>query len=182
MLIDDLVGEDVDPELEGAMVVFNSSPEEITEQVDGLAGRGFALADAQANGADPVVKTTAWDAANGSLTIPARTAAVLVDDQEPAEIGTVVLASPNKVMGKAGSSVKVAGHVAALDGTDVVGTVTVLEGGEAIATTRVSAGTDGRFEVKLPKLGAGVHVLTVTFDGGEGYADSQSVPFAVVLW
>ena len=27
MLIDDLVGEDVDPELEGALVVFNASPE-----------------------------------------------------------------------------------------------------------------------------------------------------------
>ena len=36
--------------------------------------------------------------------------------------------------------------------------------------------------MKLPKLGAGVHVLTVAFDGGEGYADSQSVPIVIVLW
>ena len=31
MLIDDLVGEDVDPELDGALVVFNASPEAITQ-------------------------------------------------------------------------------------------------------------------------------------------------------
>jgi len=36
--------------------------------------------------------------------------------------------------------------------------------------------------VKLPKLGAGVHAFTVEFDGGEGYADSSSVPMVVVLW
>ncbi|WP_082514781.1 pullulanase-type alpha-1,6-glucosidase [Yonghaparkia sp. Root332] len=84
MLIDDLLGEDVDPELEGALVVFNATPEAITEQVEGLAGREFALADALANGADPVVAQTAWDAATGSVSIPARTAAVLVDAQQQA--------------------------------------------------------------------------------------------------
>lgn len=81
MLIDDLLGEDVDPELEGALVVFNATPEAITEQVEGLAGREFALAEALANGSDPVVAQTAWDAATGSVSIPARTAAVLVDPQ-----------------------------------------------------------------------------------------------------
>ena len=88
MQIDDLVGEDVDPELDGALVVFNSSPEAITEQVDGLAGRGFALTDAQANGADAVVKTTAWDAATGTVTVPARSVAVLVDEQAPPAVAT----------------------------------------------------------------------------------------------
>jgi pullulanase/glycogen debranching enzyme len=182
MQIDDLVGDDVDPELDGALVVFNASPAAVTETVDGLAGREFALADALADGADPVVKTTAWDAASGALTVPARTAAVLVDEQEPAEIATSVVAVPNKVFAKAGSSVKLAAQVSADDGTDAVGTVTVLDGGDAIATAQLSAADDGRLEVKLPKLGAGLHVLTVTFDGGEGYADSQSVPIVIVLW
>ena len=89
MQVDDLVGDDVDAELDGALVVFNASPEAITEQVDGLAGREFALTDAQANGTDAVVKTTGWDAATGTVTVPARSVAVLVDDQEPAEIGHV---------------------------------------------------------------------------------------------
>lgn len=182
MQVDDLVGDDVDAELDGALVVFNASPEAITEQVDGLAGREFALADAQANGADAVVKTTGWDAATGTVTVPARSVAVLVDDQEPAEIATSVTAVPNKVLGKAGSAVKVGGHVDAGDGTDAVGTLTILDGGTAIATAQVAAGDAGRFDVKLPKLGAGVHVLTVAFDGAEGYADSQSVPMVIVLW
>ena len=104
MQIDDLVGEDVDPELDGALVVFNSSPEAITEQVDGLAGREFALTDAQANGADAVVKTTAWDAATGSVTVPARSVAVLVDEQAPPAVATGVIAVPSKVFAKAGSA------------------------------------------------------------------------------
>jgi hypothetical protein len=182
MQIDDLVGDDVDPELDGALVVFNASPEAITETVDGLAGRSFELADALANGADPVVKTTAWDAATGALTVPARTAAVLVDGQEPPEVGTSVVAVPNKVFAKAGSSVKLTGQVTAADGTSAVGTLTVLDGDDAIATTQVAVDGTGRFQVKLPKLGAGIHVLTVTFDGGEGYADSQSAPIVIALW
>lgn len=183
MQIDDLVGEDVDPELDGALVVFNASPSAITEQVSGLAGRSFELADAQADGSDPVVKTTTWDAASGALTVPARTAAVLVDGQEPPEVATSVLAVPSKVFAKAGSAVKVSGQVVAADGADAVGTVTILDGGEPIASTEVAAGDDGRFRnVKLPKLDAGVHVLTVAFDGGEGYAESQSQPMVIVLW
>ncbi len=82
MVIDDLLGENVDPELEGALVVFNASTEPVTQTVDALAGRGFALTPAQANGADPVVKTTTWDAVTGAVTVPARSVAVLVD-REP---------------------------------------------------------------------------------------------------
>ncbi|MEV4776121.1 pullulanase-type alpha-1,6-glucosidase [Microbacterium sp. LWH12-1.2] len=79
MLIDDLLGDDVDPSLEGALVVFNASPAAVTQTVDGLAGRSFALTDAQANGVDAVVKATTWDAATGTVTVPARSVAVLVD-------------------------------------------------------------------------------------------------------
>ena len=107
MHIDDLVGEDVDPELDGALVVFNASPEAITEQVDGLAGRDFALTDAQANGSDAVVKTTAWDAASGTVTVPARSVAVLVDEQAPPAVATVTVGAPNKLIAKAGSAVQV---------------------------------------------------------------------------
>jgi pullulanase/glycogen debranching enzyme len=77
--IDDLVGPDADPELDGALVVFNASPSPVTQTVPGLAGRGFELADAQADGSDAVVTATAWDAATGTVTVPARTVAVLVD-------------------------------------------------------------------------------------------------------
>ncbi|WP_249354163.1 pullulanase-type alpha-1,6-glucosidase [Microbacterium sp. 2FI] len=82
MLIDDLVGADVDPALEGALVVFNAGVEPTTQAVSALAGRGFSLTPALANGSDAVVKTTTWDAATGSVTVPARSVAVLVD-REP---------------------------------------------------------------------------------------------------
>jgi hypothetical protein len=69
---------DIDPSLDAAMVVFNASPDTITEKIDGQAGRAWVLNDVQANGADPVVKTIVFDAATGTLTIPGRTAAVMV--------------------------------------------------------------------------------------------------------
>ncbi|MGN7979280.1 pullulanase-type alpha-1,6-glucosidase [Microbacterium sp. 22195] len=81
MQIDDLVGKDVDPALDGALVVFNASPNPVTQTVAGLAGRDLVLTPAQAKGSDAVVKTTTWDAATGTVTIPARTVAVLVDVQ-----------------------------------------------------------------------------------------------------
>ncbi|GGI44838.1 pullulanase-type alpha-1,6-glucosidase [Agromyces flavus] len=182
MLIDDLVGEDVDPELEGAMVVFNASPEAITEQVDGLAGRDFALNEVQAAGADEVVKGTGWDAASGTLTLPARTAAVLVDEQEPAGVATVTLAAPSKAIAKAGSTLKVSGQVTALDGSRPVGTVSIVVDGEVVATEAISSSDQGRFSVKLPKLPAGPHWIQTVFGGGDGFAGSQSVPALVVLW
>lgn len=110
-------------------------------------------------------------------------AVVHVDDQEPPAVATSVVAVPSKVFAKAGSAVKVSGQISAADGTEPVGTVTIMEGNQIVATTEVAAGDSGRFKnMKLPKLGASVHVLTVVFDGAEGYAHSQSVPIAIVLW
>lgn len=82
MLIDDLVGADVDPDLSGALVVFNASPDETTQVVPEIADRTFALTAAQQQGSDTVVKETQWDAATGSVTVPARTVAVLVEAQQ----------------------------------------------------------------------------------------------------
>jgi hypothetical protein len=81
MHVDDTVGEDVDPALDGMLVVFNASPDAVTETVDGLVGRDLALSTIQAEGADAVVRETAWDAATGQVTVPARTVAVLTEAQ-----------------------------------------------------------------------------------------------------
>ena len=62
----------------GLLVVFNSSPEAITEQIDGMAGIDLGLSPIQANGADPVVRETTWDARTGTVGIPAHTVAVLL--------------------------------------------------------------------------------------------------------
>src|SRR5699024_2626116 len=86
MAIDDLAGaQDVDPDLDGVLAVFNASPEPITEQVDGFAGRDFTLSAVQQDGVDDVVRSTEWEAGTGTVTVPGRTVAVLVDDQETGE-------------------------------------------------------------------------------------------------
>ena len=82
MRIDDTVGRDVDRRLDGVLVVLNASDEPATIAVDGLAGARYALSSVQAHGSDPVVRQTSWDMATGTVTVPARTVAVLVDDQK----------------------------------------------------------------------------------------------------
>ncbi|MFF4183949.1 pullulanase-type alpha-1,6-glucosidase [Streptomyces sp. NPDC001691] len=58
------------------VVVFNATPQARTQRVPALAGTAFALHPRQAAGADPVVKTAAYDQGSGSFTVPARTVAV----------------------------------------------------------------------------------------------------------
>nr|WP_255622168.1 pullulanase-type alpha-1,6-glucosidase [Tessaracoccus sp. OS52] len=91
LAVDDRAGEydvDVDSELDGVLVAINATPEQITVPVPELAGRGYELSDVQADGHDDVVKATRWVTASGELTIPARTAALLVDgvDRRPSPI------------------------------------------------------------------------------------------------
>ncbi|MGW9629467.1 pullulanase-type alpha-1,6-glucosidase [Agromyces sp. NPDC055520] len=182
MQIDDLVGDDVDPELDGALVVFNASPVPVTETVDGLAGREFALAEAQANGSDAVVKTTTWDAATGTVTVPARSVAVLVDEQAPPAVATLAAGAPDKLVAKSGAAVKYVAKVVALDGSTPTGTFAVYEGGTKLAEVVLTANDKGRVNLKLPKLGSGVHLVHAVFTGDEGYADSQTVPVPLLLW
>ncbi len=78
MRIDDEVGRDVDRRLDGALLVLNAGPDTVTQQVPGLAGERLALSPVQAQGSDPVVRTTSWDSSAGAVTIPGRTVAVLL--------------------------------------------------------------------------------------------------------
>ena len=82
MAVDDRPAEydvDVDKDHDGVLVAINATPEEITTTVPELAGRQLALSSVQADGQDAVVKDTVWVASDGTLTVPARTAAVLVE-------------------------------------------------------------------------------------------------------
>ncbi|HEX2858438.1 MAG TPA: pullulanase-type alpha-1,6-glucosidase, partial [Propionibacteriaceae bacterium] len=75
MRIDDTLGRDADPSLNGLVVVFNATPDRVVESVPGVSGN-FSLSPVQANGSDPVVKAASYHA--GSFTVPARTVAVFV--------------------------------------------------------------------------------------------------------
>ena len=114
--------------------------------------------------------------------MPARSVAVLVDEQAPPAVATFTVGAPNKLLAKAGSAVHYVGAVLAADGSKPVGTVTITDGSKVLATVELTAKDRGRFSVKLPKLSAGVHVIRASFDGGEGFADSGSFPVPLILW
>ncbi|WP_194420684.1 pullulanase-type alpha-1,6-glucosidase [Microbacterium abyssi] len=194
MHIDDLVGEDVDPALDGALVVFNATPDAVTQTIDALAGRDFALTDAQASGADAVVKTTVWDSATGTVTVPARSVAVLVDGQgtSPTDPG-----GPTDPEGPGdggdGDTHAWAKVSLSSDRVEQGGTITVsvtgLEPGQQIAATlhsepRVISGipvadASGvvRFDVAIPAdFALGAHTLVIT----SGQLDPITAPLTVV--
>jgi len=182
MQIDDLVGSDADPELDGALVVFNASPSQVSQTVAGLAGRAFALTPAQAGGSDAVVKTTTWDAATGTVSVPARSVAVLVDDQAQPVNTSLRLSSPD-VFVKAGKSATVKVAVSAEDGSAPVGTVTVRDAGKVVATVGITAADRGKVAVDLPKVTRGLHLVTATFEGSEPYTASRSrLPLPVMAY
>jgi pullulanase-type alpha-1,6-glucosidase len=78
MHLDDRAGPDLDRRWEGVVVVFNASDEPTTQSVPALAGAHYRLHPVQAGGADPVVRTSSYDAGNGTFSVPARTVAVFV--------------------------------------------------------------------------------------------------------
>ena len=58
------------------VVVFNASPRAREQRIDALAGTGYRLHPAQASGADPVVRSSSYQRASGTFTVPGRTVAV----------------------------------------------------------------------------------------------------------
>jgi pullulanase/glycogen debranching enzyme len=78
MTIDDRAGRDLDPRLEGVVVIFNAADEPTSQTVASLAGRRYELHPVQAHGGDPVVRRAGYQTASGTFTVPARTVAVFV--------------------------------------------------------------------------------------------------------
>jgi hypothetical protein len=71
---------DLDPAYDGVHVLFNATDEAISYTDASLAGAAVELHPVLAGSVDPVVRTAAFDAASGTFTVPARTAAVFVDE------------------------------------------------------------------------------------------------------
>jgi hypothetical protein len=80
MLVEDrgMEGEIVDDLCSGVLVVLNGSPLTVAQPVPALVGQSWELSAVQRGGADPVVRSTTWDAGAGAVTLPGLTAAVLV--------------------------------------------------------------------------------------------------------
>lgn len=76
MMLDDSLGDDIDPQWQYVMVIFNATPEEQTLPVIELSGMIWELHPVLAESVDPVVRTARGE--EGVFTVPAYTTAVFV--------------------------------------------------------------------------------------------------------
>ena len=86
MSLSDTAGENLDPQYDRLVVLFNADDEAIVFTAAELAGREMALHPVLAASADPIVAGATWDSAAGAFTVPGRTTAVFVqaEGSEPA--------------------------------------------------------------------------------------------------
>jgi len=77
--IDDRVGRDIDHDAKSLVAVINAGTQAQTYVLPGYAGRRLKLHPVQVRGADPVVKGASYQPATGSVSVPARTAAVFIE-------------------------------------------------------------------------------------------------------
>jgi pullulanase/glycogen debranching enzyme len=68
----------LDREWTSLVVVFNATPEGVTQRLPALVGARVSLHPVLARSADPVVRQSSFDGATGAFTVPARTVAVYV--------------------------------------------------------------------------------------------------------
>jgi pullulanase len=88
MSIDDGANhDDLDPEADAVVVVFNSGSTDRNYTIGDAAGLGFELHAVQQTSTDTVVQTASFDNDVGSFTVPARTTAVFVKPQSGARVG-----------------------------------------------------------------------------------------------
>jgi pullulanase-type alpha-1,6-glucosidase len=79
MSLSDKEGEDLDPEHDLIVVIFNATGEEVTFEAEAVRGLELSLHPVLAASSDAVVQGSSFDADTGAFTVPARTTAVFVE-------------------------------------------------------------------------------------------------------
>jgi pullulanase len=82
MRLNDTVGQNLDGRYAQIVVLFNAGDEAQTFAVDVFKGMNMSLHPELAKGSDPVVRTSSYNQATGTFTIPARTTAVFVQPEQ----------------------------------------------------------------------------------------------------
>jgi hypothetical protein len=99
MSISDTVGADLDENADGMWAVLNPTDTPVAFPVAALVGEDLILHPVQAASVDPVVRTAAFAPATGTMTVPARTTAVFVDQEPdvsaPEVTAALIQVSPN---------------------------------------------------------------------------------------
>jgi hypothetical protein len=85
MSLSDLTGEDIDPNYDMIVVVFNANPESMQFTETAVANLPFSLHPVQQSSVDGVVQTAVFDSTSGTFTVPAWTTAVFVLPQGSVE-------------------------------------------------------------------------------------------------
>lgn len=85
MSLSDVTGEDIDPNFDMVVVVFNATPAEMSFVETAVANLPFTLHPIQQSSVDGAVQTAAFEAASGTFTVPAWTTAVFVLPQGSVE-------------------------------------------------------------------------------------------------
>jgi 5'-nucleotidase len=88
----------------------------------------------------------------------------------------------NKLLVSSNSTVTAKIEVDGQFGLEPVGTVNVYDGRKLIATATLAAGDDGRVTVTLPKLGRGIHLITVQYEGSGQLEGSTGFPDILFVW
>ena len=140
MRVDDTVGADVDPDSDGLLVAINASPVELSQGIDEMKGLTLSLSPVLTDGQDddPVLQGTTWDSETGTVTIPARSAVVLVQEKaapEPKEV------TPEVPVLDMATGVVTIPSVTGVDykvGEDVVQDSVNVEPGQTITVTAVA--------------------------------------------
>jgi hypothetical protein len=103
MSIDDTVGVDLDADADAVWALFNAGDEARDFPIASLSGTEVVLHPVQASSSDPVVRTSSFDEATGTFTVPARTTAVFVQlppDTTPPEVAAELV--PGNVSNRVG--------------------------------------------------------------------------------
>ena len=100
MSLSDLTGEEIDPNYDMIVVLFNANPEGVSFTETAVANLPFSLHPIQQNSVDGVVQTAAFDEATGSFMVPAWTTAVFVLPQ--GSVAPPVRAEDSEVITDAG--------------------------------------------------------------------------------
>lgn len=83
MSISDITADDLDPEHELIVVLFNATDEDVSFTQGELGGLGLVLHPVQQASYDPVVQMASFDSLSGTFSVPARTTAVFVLPEGP---------------------------------------------------------------------------------------------------
>ncbi len=94
MTLSDQTATDLDAEYEYIIVLFNATDEEQSYELSSLAERSIVLHPVQATSSDPVVQTSSYDLSTGTFTVPARTTAVFVEQENPTALTVSGVDSP----------------------------------------------------------------------------------------